>query len=318
MKFSIIVPVYNVEKYIDKCISSIRNQSYPIFECIVVDDGSKDSSISIAKELIKDDERFIILSKQNGGLSDARNFGLNKASGDYVWFVDSDDFIEKNALELLKQHLDQQQSDIVCFDMIYLYPDNHTSISKGANFKITNFNENKHLINIDNSANSKIFKTSFLKGKKFPKGMWYEDLAVVTTWLIEATSVSYLEKALYYYLQREGSITQSADERVFDIYKAISMIKAKVHAKNIDIDDLIKQRYIDDCLIMTTLRIKNYSNRQKRLEYYALNLKKLEDNYPNWYMDAKNNSKYTFKQKMIFFLLKYKMFYLVDILYRGL
>ena len=148
--------------------------------------------------------------------------------------------------------------------------------------------------------------------------MWYEDLAVVTTWLIEATSVSYLEKALYYYLQREGSITQSADERVFDIYKAISMIKAKVHAKNIDIDDLIKQRYIDDCLIMTTLRIKNYSDRQKRLEYYALNLKKLEDNYPNWYMDAKNNSKYTFKQKMIFFLLKYKMFYLVDILYRGL
>ena len=93
MKFSIIVPVYNVEKYVEKCLKSIDNQSYQKFEAIIVNDGSKDKSDSIIKKYIKDKKQFIYLTKENGGLSDARNFGIKYASGDYIIFLDSYDYI---------------------------------------------------------------------------------------------------------------------------------------------------------------------------------------------------------------------------------
>lgn len=318
MKFSIIVPVYQVEKYIDKCIASIKNQDHKNFECIVVDDGSLDRSIDIAKQIVGDDERFHFIHKQNGGLSDARNTGLNAVRGDYIWFIDSDDFIEINSLSLLDKHIQKHASDIICFDMVYLHPDCRTSISKGADFELSSFQANKSIINIDNSANSKIFKSSFLKGKYFPKGMWYEDMAVISSWLIEANEVSYLNHAIYYYLQRAGSITQSADMRVFDIYKAINMIQKTAKDMGYEVEDLIKQRYIDDGLIMTTLRIKSYQNRKNRLQYYAMNMKKLKENYPNWYLEVRKMKKYSSRQQFIFTLLKFKLYLFVDMMYNGL
>lgn len=98
MKFSIVIPVYNVEEYIDKCLNSVLNQTYKDFEVIIVNDGSPDNSIQIIDRYVKMDDRFKVYSKENGGLSAARNFGVKKVSGDYLIFLDSDDYIEKDLL----------------------------------------------------------------------------------------------------------------------------------------------------------------------------------------------------------------------------
>lgn len=112
-KISIIIPVYNVESYIKKCIESIKSQSLYDFEAIIVNDGSQDSSIEICKKLIKDDERFIILNKENGGLMSAWKYGVRHASSDYIGFVDSDDWIDANMYEVLYNSLQENHADIV-------------------------------------------------------------------------------------------------------------------------------------------------------------------------------------------------------------
>ena len=100
-KISIIVPVYNTEKYLSKCLNSLIKQTYKDIEIIVVNDGSKDKSLEIAKKFAKQDNRIKVFNKENGGLSSARNFGIEKASGEYIGFVDSDDYIKENMFEIL-------------------------------------------------------------------------------------------------------------------------------------------------------------------------------------------------------------------------
>ena len=111
-KISIILPVYNVEKYVEKCLNSIKNQDYKNFEAIIVDDGSKDKSVEIIENFIKKDGRFKLYHKENGGLSDARNFGMNFVTGKFVIFIDSDDYIENKMLTTLYENITKEQADV--------------------------------------------------------------------------------------------------------------------------------------------------------------------------------------------------------------
>ena len=129
MRFSIIIPVYNVEMYISKCIESVKGQTLTDFECLIIDDGTKDKSIEKAIETIGNDERFKIYHKANGGLSDARNYGIDKATGEYLFFLDSDDYIGNTLLEDTYNMAKKCDSDIVCFDMMYVYDNDEEKIS---------------------------------------------------------------------------------------------------------------------------------------------------------------------------------------------
>lgn len=308
-KVSIIVPVYNVEKYILKCLESIKNQSMKDFECLIIDDGSKDNSIKIAEDFIKGDERFKIYHKENGGLSDARNYGIDKASGEYLAFIDSDDYIEESFIEDTYKMAKEYDSDIVCFDMYYLWPDGSKTISLGADFEHSNYQDNKDIIFINNSSNNKIYRSSFMKDKRFVKGMWYEDLAVIPVWLSKANNISHVSKPLYYYVQREGSISHSADERIFDIYKSLDMIKEELNLSSDDIMPL----YLDNCLEMTTLRIRDIDDIKIRKDFYLHNVELLDIKCPNWYRHIKD---YDIKKKIVFFLLKHRMVNILDRLYK--
>lgn len=311
MKVSVIVPVYNVEKYIIKCLESVKRQSFDNFECLIIDDGSKDNSIELAEKYIKDDNRFKIYHKENGGLSDARNYGINLSKGEYLFFLDSDDYIADTLLADAYQMAKKYDSDIVCFDMMYVYEDGRDNeISSGGDFEVTSYQENKSLIFINNSANNKLYKRTFLEDKRFIKGMWYEDLAVVPTWLARANNVSHVGKALYYYVQRSGSISHSADERIFDIYKAIDMNKKALDLSDNDLSDL----YFNDCLVMTTLRVREIDDTKMRQDFYRKNIELLEDCYPGWYENLKSRN-CSFKQRIVFFLLKHKMISLLDKVY---
>lgn len=307
MKVSVIVPVYNVEKYIDKCLQSIKNQSLEDFECLIVNDGTKDNSIEIAKKTIGKDSRFRFLDKENGGLSDARNFGLNEATGEYICFIDSDDYIDRDLLKLSYEKAKEHNSDIVCFDLYYKDDDSLT-ISKGANFyDVSDYQSNSKLIFCNNSANNKLFKKDFIKEKKFVKGIWYEDLATIPLWMAQANNVSYVDKPLYYYVQRRESISHSADIRIFDIYIALSKIKEKLNLSSRDLSKL----YLDNCLIMTTLRIRDIKDIETRKEYYSHNVNLLDYHYNTWFIDALKEN-YSFKQKIMFVLLKLRMINILD------
>lgn len=307
MRFSIIIPVYNVEMYISKCIESVKGQTLTDFECLIIDDGTKDKSIEKAIETIGNDERFKIYHKANGGLSDARNYGIDKATGEYLFFLDSDDYIGNTLLEDTYNMAKKCDSDIVCFDMMYVYDNDEEKISSGADFECKSYKDDKSVIFINNSSNNKIYRRSFMSDKRFIKGMWYEDLAVIPVWLSKANNVSHVGKPLYYYLQREGSISHSADPRIFDIYKALNIIKEELHT---DLTDL----YLDNCLIMTTLRIRDIEDKDMRIDFYYKHVDYLDNDCPKWY-DAIKDKDYNIKQKIVFFLLKHRMIKLLDRLY---
>ena len=149
-KFSVIVPVYNVEKYISKCLKSVKAQTLTDFECLIIDDGTKDNSIEKAIEVIGDDERFKIYHKVNGGLSDARNYGIDKATGEYLFFLDSDDYIDDTLLEDTYNMAKKYDSDIVCFDMMYVYDNGEEKMSCGADFECKSYKDDKSVIFINN------------------------------------------------------------------------------------------------------------------------------------------------------------------------
>ena len=312
MKVSVIVPVYNVENYIAKCLETIKNQTLEDFECLIINDGTKDNSIEVAKKIVGDDNRFKFFEKENGGLSDARNFGIEKAQGEYLCFIDSDDYVDENLLELSYNMGKENDSDIVCFDMYYVREDGSLEYSWGSNYKgVSNYKDNKEIIFSNNSANNKIYKASFMKNRRFFKGMWYEDMAVIPVWVAEANNMSHVYKPLYYYVQREGSITHKADDRLFDIYKAINIVKDKLQLGAYEVRGL----YHENGLVMTTLRIKDIGDKDIRKEYYKKNIELLSEQYPNWYSDVMKDKEYNFKQKVIFTLLHLKLFGLVEMAY---
>ena len=309
MKVSVIVPVYNVEEYIEKCLLSIKNQTLEDFECLIINDGTKDNSIGVAKSVVLNDKRFKFFDKENGGLSDARNYGIDKANGEYLCFIDSDDYIDEKLLELTYNMGKKYDSDIVCFDMYYVNEDGSLEYSWGSNYNGTsNYKDNREIIFSNNSANNKIYKASFMKDKRFFKGMWYEDMAVIPTWIALANNMAHVSKPLYYYVQRAGSITHKADIRIFDIYKAIYMVKDKLQLGAYEVRGL----FFENCLVMTTLRIRDISDRSTRIEYYKKNIELLEEQYPNWYSDVKEDKEFNVKQRIIFFLLHLRLFNLVE------
>ena len=117
---SIIVPIYNVEKYLRQCLDSILNQTYQNFECLLINDGSPDNSADICREYVEKDSRFKYFEKENGGLSDARNYGIRQSKGSYITFVDSDDWLEENAVEILMKRAEETGADLIYFNFTYL------------------------------------------------------------------------------------------------------------------------------------------------------------------------------------------------------
>lgn len=300
---SVIVPIYNVEKYLNRCIDSILNQTYKNLEVILVDDGSTDNSINIIKSY--NDDRIKIYSKKNGGLSDARNYGLDKANGNYVSFIDSDDFIELDMFEKMVQHLIDRDVDIVVCDMKYLYDDGSTSFASGGNFVCGNVLENPDLILMNNSACNKLYKIEMFNDIKFPKGKYYEDLATIPILLYKAKKIIKIDEPFYIYFQRKGSIAHSANKKIFEIYDAIK--SCIDYVKSTGNEEIILKKlysmYIIHGLDITTIRIKDFDDKNIRKEYLLQNMELLKNNYPD-YMNDIVYKNYGLKKKIIFQILR--------------
>lgn len=314
MKLSVIVPVYNVENYIEACIQSLLSQTYDDYEIIIVDDGSKDSSIARAHEMTKNIDKVRILTKVNGGLSDARNFGIEHANGEYLAFIDSDDTIHSEMFETMMQKMLDEQADVCSCDLEYVYTSGRKERSSGR--VISDVNPYSIMLT-NNSACNKIFKRALFNYIRFPLGRWYEDLATIPIILKQASKVVYVEQVFYYYFQREGSIAHGRNEKMFDIYWAVQHIEDTLGSSN-DKDwiSIRNKLLIEHGLFLTNIRIKEMNRWSDRRIYFKKNLQKLSEHHPKWYQD-KNLAQYSHKARLIFMLLRYHQFGLVALMYKG-
>ncbi len=238
MKVSVIVSAYNIEEYIEKCLLSIMNQTLYDIEIIIVNDGSRDNTLKKIKDIAKNDKRINIINQENKGSIEARKAGLNIANGEYILFVDGDDWLEINALELLYENAINNNSDIVIYDAYLSYDDRkeNLNIISDNNIDENDYIKNLFLSKLEPSIWSKFVKTDFIRTNniRFPSDISYaEDLAAVSCWFMHNPKVTILNENLYNYYQRETSITKTKNTKALEVDKAISFIKEILIEKNL-------------------------------------------------------------------------------------
>ena len=304
---SIIVPVYNVEKYLEKCINSILNQTHTNIEVLLVDDGSTDKSGLICDELATKDNRVISLHKNNGGLSSARNYGLDFCNGEFIGFVDSDDYIEKDMFEKLLSANIVNGTKISCggrYD-VYENKDNRKKIGlcPSINAVIDSEEGIKRLLTwkeIDSASTDKLFHKSIWKNIRFPLNRVSEDVAVMYLAFHEAESISLVASPFYNYNHRNGSITTSSfDERKFDILTNIK-----------EIDSFIRNSYrnlVDD---FAYFKVVEYSHILRKMLYTKKKYLDLQKELITGIKDNKKIfSRFKFKQKIKLMIFSNYTFY---------
>lgn len=302
VKISVVLPVYNVANYLRKCLDSLVNQTFKDFEVICVNDGSTDLSLSILEGYALTDSRFKIISQDNQGLSGARNTGIKEVQGDYILFVDSDDWLEENALELLYQHVSGFDSDITMFKFKY-FDDDTEEFSEGPFTNLEIIDSSYYtgnfcymdvldiIFKISHAPFNKLYKTSFIKklDAQFLYGSYYEDLEFFYKVFLKAKKVSVLPEFLYFYRIRNQSISTSGDEGSFDIFNILKSTKNNL------IDSNIYNKVKKDWLLFVIVNLKyvylriqpNLKN--KFLEYMKKFYDSFEladvDNFDGWHFE---------------------------------
>lgn len=312
MKISVIIPVYNVEKYLEKCIQSVINQTIKNLEIILVDDGSTDLSGKICDEYSKKDKRIKVIHKENGGLSDARNAGLNIESGEYIVFVDSDDYIEYNMIENLYKCIKKYNADIVCCGK-YLEDEDGNIIkilNKTEEYCINGENAIKKMLlreEIDNTAWDKMYKKEVFENIRFPYGKYYEDIEPTYKAFKKSSKIAHTSTVDYHYLIRKGSIINSKfTEKQLDSLIFINNIRKDVkkeYPQYIEISDALY--YLD--LSSNLQKIKNSPNYEENRQIY----RKLKKEYNSYIIKILTNKYITLYKKIMCICIYFNMYYLV-------
>lgn len=227
---SIIVPVYNVEKYLNECLESIVNQTYENLEIILVDDGSSDNSGKICDEFALKDSRIKVIHKKNGGLSSARNSGIDIANGEYLSFIDSDDMVDRNFILTLFSLIQKSSLELSSVGFkAFFKSENLDELPDKSYEKIISDEEYFKNIFIGNDdfrcASCKfLFHKSLFENSRFPVGELYEDVAIFGEIMVRAKKVIMSDERLYFYRMRDGSIVHSFSPRHFDFLKQAEIL----------------------------------------------------------------------------------------------
>lgn len=296
---SVIVPVYNVEKYLKRCVDSIIWQSYSNLEIILVNDGSPDRCGEICNEYAKKDDRVRVIHKKNGGLSDARNAGVEIARGNYLAFIDSDDWVNEKYFEKLYQLISNTNSDIVSCN--FLETDGKVKTTIPQEVEIYTFTNYEALEQLTNKFYSqlvvswgKIYKSNLFNDIKFPVGKIHEDEFVIHHLLYSADKVVLTTEQLYYYYQRNDSITGEG----FNIKGRVHASQAlEDRAKLFNQIGLIKSRdSVYQTLFNIYRQIIEYEQTDKDKNY---NKSKIFERYSNLRYKLRNGD-YGFKHKLFY------------------
>ena len=295
-KISVIVPVYNTEKYIKKCIESIINQTYKDIEIIIVNDGSEDNSEKIIESYIDKNVNIIYLKKENGGLSDARNYGLKRATGDYICFVDSDDYIDLKLFENLEPYMSLDY-DLIKYKMIEV-DEKYKEIKRieGPTFEEKNGEEAFNTLYAKDimlqPAILYLYKREFLQENNFeyPVGKYHEDFARTALIMLKAKKVASTDIFGYYYYQTQSSITRGNNEekklkRSLDLIEHYDYMEKEIEKYNLSkqTKENVKIYYTNNIILKTEelnkeskkIYIKEIKKRKMFKNIKARNVKQL-------------------------------------------
>lgn len=271
---SIIVPIYNAEKYLNKCLDSLINQTKKEVEFILVNDGSTDNTEDIIKSY--KDKRIKYFKNKNQGIGKTRNFGLEKAVGEYIMFLDSDDYLESDACEELYKKAKKEKADLIISDYYKVYDDGKEEIIKLPEFKTLSLKNNPDLISKINWAPwNKIYKSKLIKDNKiqFVENLKYEDAPFVAECMDKANKIGKLNKVTNAYVIHGNSETTVRDKRIFDIIKIIDKIRVLFE----------KKEYMKDAINKYIVRtITNYTIQQRCQSDIKSGLKFIDEAF--WYM----------------------------------
>lgn len=291
-KISFIIPVYNREKTILKCINSILNQSLKDIEIIIINDGSIDNSEKIIKKI--KDKRIKYFKWDNHGIGASRNKGIELSNGEYLSFVDSDDYISKDFSKKMYEKAIKEKSDIVVCNYNNFYKDG--KINKGyiKEFKRASLKENKNLLlDINLGPCNKIFKKELFDDKemRFPENIKYEDVNLVTKLLKKANKISYEKSHLSYFYIDNKSETTTMDERVFDIFIVLDNLR----------DTFKEKEYKNILETLIVFKITTYTVQQRYQKDKTIRNKFIDQafNYLDKYVPNYKNNNY-FKNRNIF------------------
>ncbi len=285
---SIIVPVYNVEKYLEKCVDSILSQTYKNIELILVDDGSTDKSSAICDEYEKRDPRVKVRHKQNGGQADARNQGIKMATGEYIGFIDSDDSVHPEMYEKLYRAISEQGADLSLCDYKYV-DDNGADYYRKNPITRGTFTGVEIMAKLQEPAPSvyitpvnRLYKREIFDGLEFPVGKINEDAGIAYLVYDRAEKVATIEDKLYYYLQRRGSTMHTRSVRSYDgvemIYNRIKFYEAKGFSAYIPpACELMFSRYMS---LFGTIRAKNEKEKKRVREIEGMVAEVYKSYYP--------------------------------------
>jgi len=269
---SFIVPVYNAEAYLQKCVDSLRAQKAEI-EIILVNDGSKDASGALCDQYASEDSRIRVIHKENGGISSARNAGMEISKGDYIWFVDSDDWLEPDAAEVLLKTADATGADITAYGMIIDYMDQNISVHVSqTDTKLYRGKDEipQAILSLDKQtlfpySVNKLYRSSFLKriGAKFPATRGpIEDIVFQLTYIAKAESIAMVDRDFYHYVQFN---TQSMVHRYFDglfeINQSVNTLRREFYRKLGLTSEEAKKICAQHCILQLMHSIKNLYRR---------------------------------------------------------
>ncbi len=308
---SIIIPVFNIKKYIEKCIFSILEQDYQNYEILVINDGSTDNSEEVIRKIRSN--KIKIINKENGGLSSARNEGVKHAKGEYIWFIDGDDYIERDSLKTINELVNNKKYDIISFGFY-----KETYNKKELQRDDIDILDKKQYILVNTSACTKVFNRTFYIENRFhfSEGKIYEDLSLIPFIMSKTQNIKFIEKPLYNYVYRENSImnnnikfNKNRDDKFFALDRLTKLFK-----KN---DTFLKYYSEIEYLVIKHLLIvysteilkfnkKIYKDRCKHVLEY------LNTNYKEW-----EKNKYLMKTpiltKIYIYMFKRKLFMLCKI-----
>lgn len=283
IKISIIVPVYNIEERLEKCLNSLENQTLKGIEVILINDGSTDKSLEIIEKHMKKFNIYKLINRENRGISASRNEGIKLASGKYIGFVDSDDYVEVDMFETMYNKIESQKSDIVVCGIKEV--DNNDNVLRYCNFdnvNITSLQSNPKLAHqIDYGPCNKIFKLNLFDGITFPLNTKYEDLSTILKVYKKANKVDYVDKCLYNYYINVNGETKKIDNRVYDIFKILDdiLISFKNEEKKLqkEINYLCISKLMDYSEIIASTKNKNLA-----IDFYLDSTKYLNKNIKRW------------------------------------
>ena len=291
-KVSVIVPFYNVENYIRKCLTSLINQTLQEIEILIVNDGSKDGSKEIVNEFIqKHPDKMKYFEKENGGLSDARNYAIPYATGEYIAFLDSDDYIEPTMYEKMYKKAVEEKADMVECDFVWEYPEK-SIISSTDTYE----GKKQMLLNARVVAWNKLIKRQLLQETKviFPKGYRYEDVEFFYQLLPFIEKVAFVKEPFIHYVQREDSISNTQNERTIELLDVLDHVITYYKERDLyeEYQEELEYIYARYIFCSSLFRMVMISDKKVKKDILKRAWNRLQIQFPNWkknrYLKNKN------------------------------